>query len=453
MALEWWQEVRRTLKLALPMILGFIGSMALLLIDGIMLGQLGVEPLAAYTLGSQIVSIFLVWGYGISAAQHILGAAAFARGKAEETGGVLQAGFFVLGVYSVFWGLSFQLFWPLWEQFFIRGFRQDAALVALGQGYMIFATWAILPMLWFANAKAFLEAQERPWIPLLVFIPGLPLNVLLNWLLIYGHWGFPELGVSGAGLATLLAKVVMLAALLTFVARAPRILRPRRVLLQLAGWARIRRFGGIGFATGTQSLLEHFMFVVMTLFMGQFGAAALAAHNITFRLGSFAFMIPLGVSFAVSIRVSQAYSRGDYAAIRRITSTAMQFTAILMLAAGGILVLLREPLAWMFYGERTEETIASVALAKNFILIMGAYLTFDGIQFVANGGLRGLSDVKVPTLLTLFCYWVVAVPTAWGLAFFTPLQGNGLWMGLLVGLMLSTLVLTTRLKRRLLKLA
>ena len=446
MLARWWQDFLQTLRLALPMILGFIGSMALLFVDGVMLGRLGVEPLAAYTLGGQIVSIFLVWGFGLSAGQHILGAAAFARGDPEETADVLQSGFVVLGAFGLAWGLAVHAFWPAWESLFIGPLHQDPALVDQARGYMITTTWAILPTLLYANTKAFLECQNRPWTPLLVYVPGMALNIFLNWVLIFGNLGAPAMGVTGAGLATLLAKVAMLLGLLAFAAYGKGILRPPRLLLRRPHRAGVRQFAGIGVITGFQSLLEHLMFVVMALFMGQFGAAALAAHNIAFRVGSFAFMIPLGISFAVSIRVAQAKARGDYRLVERIIKSGMAFTGVFMFLAAVAFVVARDPIAWVFYDERNAETIASVDLAKGFLLIMAIFQVFDGVQFVINGGLRGLKDVKLPTLLTLVNYWAIAVPVAYGLAFFTPLAGDGLWWGLLVGLALNAILLSWRLR-------
>lgn len=442
--MSFLQDIKATLSLAWPMIIGFLAAMGLLLTDGLMIGRLGVDPLAGYTFGSMVVSVFMVAGYGLCAAQHVRGADAYARRDAQAAADTLRAGILVCSVYGAVCGLLF-----LWAGTLLHWFGQEPQVVDLAVGYTIWVGWAIIPNLVFQNFKNACEAQEHPWVPLFFYLPGLTLNVLLNWVFIYGNWGMPALGVTGAGMATFISKLVMLGSLVFYIQRRQLLLLPEDAWTTLrTSMARVKSFLNIGVPTGLQTLFEHLMFVVVAIWMGWLGANELAAHQIAFRLGSFSFMIPLGLAFALSIRVSSAVSRGDVAGARQSSYNCLKFIALLMLGTGLLLIVLRSPLSWSFFGEPDPRTTAVVTLAMQYLLIVAAMQLFDGVQFVANGALRGLSDVRIPTLLTIGCYWLVAMPIGYLLAFHAGLRGSGLWLGLMLGLFCSFVLLVLRLRRR-----
>ncbi|MCD8481753.1 MAG: polysaccharide biosynthesis C-terminal domain-containing protein [Verrucomicrobia bacterium] len=291
--MTFWQDIRATLSLAWPMIIGFMAAMGLLLTDGLMIGRLGVDPLAAYTFGSMVVSVFMVAGYGLCAAQHVRGADAYARRDAEAAAGTLRAGILICSAYGAVCGLLF-----LSSGTLLNWFGQEPLVVELAVGYTIWVGWAIIPNLVFQNFKNACEAQEHPWVPLFFYLPGLLLNVLLNWLLIYGNWGFPQLGVTGAGIATFLSKVVMLFSLVCYIKHRNLLLLPVDAWTTLrTSMARVKAFLNIGIPTGLQTLFEHLMFVVVAIWMGWLGANELAAHQIAFSFGQLLVYDSFGFSF------------------------------------------------------------------------------------------------------------------------------------------------------------
>lgn len=444
MVLEYLKEVRATVALAIPMFLGFVGAMLIFLIDGLMLGRVGVDALAAYTFAAQVVSVLMVWGFGICAAQHVLSAAAFQQADWEESDHLLQGGCLITGAFGVVCGLLLQF-----GNGIMHWFGQEPQVVALSIDYAIFVGWSILPTMLHQNFKNYAEAQNHPWVMLLLFIPGLLANVFFNWLLIFGNWGFPEMGVGGAGLATLLSRVVMLVIVVVYYLRSKTLMKGKDYLR--FSWQKIqapmKRFLAIGVPSGFQSLMEHMMFVVVSIWMGWFGADALAAHSIEFRVGSFAFMVPLGISFAISMRISKANSAGDCQAVQRIGFSALLFTAFIMAVIGATFFTLRHQIGWWFFDEVDERTSRVVALSAQFIAVMACFQIFDALQFAANGALRGLSDMKVPIALMLICYWVVSMPLAYFLAFHTDIGSIGLLYGIFIGFALCSALLITRFVR------
>lgn len=439
---HYLREIKATLALALPMCLGFVGTMLLFFIDGVMIGRLGVAPLAGYTYGSQIVSILLVGGFGLCAAQHILGAAAFQRRDGAACSAILLAGVLVSLAYALACALFFQLCPGV-----LQLFGQQPEVVAEATGYTRWIAWSMVPTLLYQCLKNFAESQGRSWVPLTIFGPALPLNALLNWLLIHGHGGLPAMGTAGAGLATLLTRSLMLCVLSVRILYFGGFLRGPWRWPGSVPMSGIRHYLRIGLPTGMQALQEHLMFVVVTIWMGWFGAAALAAHQIALRMGSFAFMPALALGFAVSIRISQAAAAGDRAAVRRIGGSALLFSALLMLGACLFFILTRHQLGWLFFATVDADTRAVVELAASLILIMAYFQFFDALQFIANGALRGLADVRAPTIISLVLFWGLAMPLAYGLAFHTDWGPRGLWLGLFAGLFLNAIVLTTRFLR------
>lgn len=439
------KEIQKTLGLALPMILGFIGAMLMFLIDGLMLGHLGVDPLAAYTFGSQIVSIFMVWGFGVCTAQHILGASAFQQKDWNTCGAILKVGILTSVCFSIPCALILQYSKP-----WITLMGQEPQVVSLSHSYITYTGWSILPTLLYQNFKNFSETQEHPWVTLFYYIPGLIANVFLNWIFIYGNWGAPAMDVTGAGLATLLARIFMLVLFGIYVLRNPNLqLGSSFWKLHIAPPLKtIKHYLSIGIPMGIQTLMEHAMFVIITIFMGWFGAEALSAFNISLRIGSFAFMIPLGLSFAISVRISKAHSDNNHEAVRRISYSALGFIIFLMLCTGTFIVTTRHSIGWSFFDEVNPRTTEAVILAAEFLLITAFYQTFDGIQFTVNGALRGLSDVVWPTAIQLIIYWTIAIPASYMLAFHTSLGSTGLIYGFLIGFSLCSIILIQRLIRR-----
>jgi MATE family multidrug resistance protein len=310
------------------------------------------------------------------------------------------------------------------------------------RGYLIFLGLSMIPALAMTAGKAYSEALSRPWLPLFVVLADVLLNVLLNWLFIFGPGGWPALGLTGAGLATFLARVAGWGALAWLLRYLPAYAEYR---VGRVSWAVLREhfpaLWRLGLPSGLQVLGEVTAFAVASLAMGWIGVTALAAHQIAITCAATTFMVPLGVSIALTVRVGQVRGAGDFHRLRRICLGGILLAVIAMSGGAVIFLLLGQELAGLFVADGEV-----IRLAAKLLLVAGIFQLFDGIQVVAVGGLRGLGDVRVPMFLTYGFYWVVALPLAGVLAFWAGLGAVGVWIGLAAGLALAAAVLGARLR-------
>lgn len=428
-------ELISTLRLAVPIITGLLGQMALQLIDTAMIGWVGVVPLAAASFAGGVVSVVLVIGFGLAVAVHVLVASAWGGGDQEEAYSFMWHGLVIALVYSIVVGMALT--------------AAEGGLYLLGQpeevvdgciGYYRWLVWSVLPALLFHNVKSFAESRQRPWLPMVPFLVGFVLNIFLNWVLIFGNLGSPAYGVAGAGAATFISRLVMFGLMMMLVWRSAPVRLRRLVRVVEFEAARFRRLLGLGIPSAIQILFEVGMFTIATLMMGWIGARTLAAHQIALNIASFAFMVPLGLSFAVSIRVGEARGRGAYGRVRVIAWSTVGFSALFMAAYAALVIAARDILPPLFVDDPETRRITAWLL-----LAAGLFAVFDGIQITAMGALRGLYDVRVPTALVFLCYWVISLPVAAWCAFRLGFDGFGIWLGMVVGLMCAAALLGLRL--------
>jgi MATE family multidrug resistance protein len=440
-ALSIWRETGKTLVLAVPMMAGQVGQMLMGLVDSIMVGHLGVTPLAASAFANGLLSVPLLFGIGLTGAVSVLSAQAHGAGRPRDAAEVLRHGLIV----ALLGGLAMAGLTELWV--FLGGLNrvgQPPEVVAGARSFFLIMNASVVSVLFWQVLKQFCEALSRPWMPLVITVGAVALNVRLNWVLIYGRFGVPALGLFGAGLGTFIARAAMVVGLAVFVLRVTslRAALPR-------GWAewiaplsfeRFRALLALGFPVALQLVLEVGAFGVATLMMGWLGERALAAHQIAINCAATTFMFPLGLGMAVSIRIGQAVgAKADRRVVRTIGFGGVGLAALMMgFSALGFLVWRRE-LATLFVADA-----AVVALTAQLLIVAGIFQIADGVQIVSMGALRGLADVKTPTLISLFCYWLVALPTCY-VAGFTLRHGpQGVWAGLAVGLGCAAVFLTMR---------
>jgi MATE family multidrug resistance protein len=438
---SWWQCFKPTLALAVPMIIGQLGQMLMPLIDAAMVGRLGVTPLAAVAFGNLVVWIPMIAGFGICVAVQVLVASAHAADDREETGEVFRHGLGLAVAYGFICSLFLQCALP-WLDLIPR---VEPEVIAASKPFIAWVGWSIMPVLCFTVVKNYCEARNRPWLPLAVLCGSVLVNVLLNWILIYGHWGAPALGVAGAGVATFLARIAAFLVLWAIVQRSPELRAqwPRGLLARLDG-DRLRRMLAIGGPSAGQILFEVGVFNAVTLMAGMLGKIVLDAHQIALNIAAVAFMVPLGLSQATGIRVSQAVGLRQLAEARRIGWESLGCsTAFMALYAVGIL-LTRHALPQLFLRADAPGAADVVALSAWLLLWAAAFAVFDGAQIVSLGILRGLRDVRVPTAISFAGYWLVAGPLAWYFGLEKGWGGPGLWTGVTIGVMVVALLLVAR---------
>lgn len=435
-----WKEMASSFRLAFPMILGLASSMIFYIMDAMMVGRLGVVPLAATAFGGNLFALPLVAGYGLNSAMHVLVAKSYGAARHRESTHILENGMALTLAYSAVVAVLFTIGIDG-----VHWFGATPEVAELSKGYVIALAWSMLPTLAYHAMRAYCEAQNRPWLAFRILLTGLLFNLFLNWLLIYGNWGMPRLGVTGAGLATLLARLWMLLDLQWSVVNS-RFFAIDYSFWRFGAvrWTGLRNYVGIGFPSMLQTAAESGTFAFATVMVGWLGAISLAAHNIAIKCAGLAFMVPLGMSFSTGIRVAQALGKNDLPAARRMGLAGFLFALLFMSTTAAVFALFRNDLPALFLNSDDPDFPAVSALAAQLLIIAALFQLFDGLQVIGVSALRGFSDVKLPTILLLLSYWGVSLPVGWWLAFPCQMAAPGVWYGLLVSLLLAAAILVIR---------
>jgi MATE family multidrug resistance protein len=394
-----------------------------------------VVPLAAagFVNGVQIAP--LVCCFGLLIGVSIQAAKARGAKNLPEAAEVLRHGFLVALSAGVLLGIIATVVMP-----FLDSMGQPHDVIVEGRKYWLIMSWSMLPMLLFQALRSYSEALEGPVAPMVIMFGAVALNAGLNWLLIYGNWGCPQLGLTGAAWSTLIARVAMLVVLAIHVERDSRFAGA----LPSRWWGgfemeRVMRLLRIGLPVAMQLLFEVGAFAGMTVMVGILGKIPLAAHQVAITCNAVAFMAPLGLSMAVAIRVSAAIGAGERRRVRAIGFSALGATSAFMIFVGLVYVFVGKDIVRIFIRDE-----AVLALAAKLLLVAAVFQFTDGLQVVVSGALRGMSDVKVPTVLTFIAYWIIAVPLSFYFCFNLKWGAIGVWTGLAIGLSLAGSVLTWR---------
>lgn len=439
-------EIRATLALAAPLILTNLGQIAIMTTDVVMIGTLGPHALAASALGSALV--FILWMFGVGVVTAVAPMVAQARGRGRRVAADLrrtvQQGLWAATLVAIPCIALLMLAGPG-----LRWMGQDPALVTATESYLAPLMWSILPSLWFMVFRTFLAALERIRPAVIVTFAAIAFNALGNWVLIHGKLGFPALGLFGAGLASTLASVFMAVALglvfgldrgLARFGAFSRLWRP--------DWQRLRELLLIGVPIGAMLTLECALFSGATLVIGLIGPDAVAAHQIALQCASVSFMVPLGIGQAATVRVALAAGRGDAAGVARAGWTALALGCGFMAAMAVMFFALAGPLIGLFLDRAAPEAATTVSLAVGFLFFAAVFQLADGAQVIAAGALRGLKDTRMPMLIAAAGYWGVGFPLGLILAFCFGWAGNGVWIGLVTGLVVVAVLLILRFAER-----
>lgn len=425
----------KTFTLAYPVMLSQLGQVMVGVADNIMVGRLGAVPLAAASLANSIFFVVLMFGIGISMAVTPMVAAADGEGKTGKIGRLLNHGFVINTVSSFLLFLFILAVSPV-----LKLINQPQEVVVLAIPYLLIITFSLLPFMFFQTYKQFIEGLSQTKQAMFITVIFNLLNIGLNWLLIYGNWGFPELGLNGAGWATLISRVFMAWALYIYVTKSNRYknyirgLRLKQIRLTI-----IKKMLGIGIPTGLQFIFEVGAFSTAAIMMGWIGVNALAAHQIAINLASISYMMASGLSAAAMVRVGNQLGKRDISKLREVGFSIFGMVTVFMSVFAILFLLLKNYMPLLYIDDPQV-----IKMAASLLIIAGIFQISDGLQVVALGALRGLSDVRIPTLVTLLAYWVVGLPLGYFLAFKLHWNELGIWIGLLIGLTLTAIMLLYR---------
>lgn len=437
---SWASEFRATFALAWPLVIAQLAQNALHTTDVILLGWLGSTYLAAGTLATTFLMPFLVFGVGIIGAVAPLVAQARGSRDIKAVRRIVRQGCWAsIALAAVLVPVVLQIK-PIYS-----ALGQDAAATELANQFIQIAAWSLFPAFGIISFRSLLSAFDATRAILVITMVGVLVNALTAYVLIFGHFGFPRLELRGAAIATTLTNVVMFIAFAIYVVRHARLKR-FHVLVRFwqPDWPRFREIFRIGTPIGLTVLAEVGMFTAAALLMGRLGTDEVAAHAIALQCASIAFMVPLGLGIAATVRVGMAYGRGDAEGISKAGWTSFVMgTAFMTLSCISFLAF-GPQIVTVFLDPHIAANANSLALAGTFLVVAGIFQLVDGAQVVAAHSLRGLSDTKVPMLLAILGYWLVGLPIAYLLGFVFEMRGVGIWIGLAAGLAFVAAVLVTR---------
>lgn len=430
-------EVRRTFSLALPLILAQLAQMSMSFVDTLMVGRLGNAALAGIALGSSIFFLLLLVCSGTMFAVGPTVSQAFGAGDLRTAGRAAQQSLFLALLLTLLAAVLFLQAGPL-----LRLLGQQPETAALATGYLQAIAWGFLPALMTAGLRGLLEGVSRPRPVMFITLAGVGLNVGANYTLMFGHFGFPALGLVGTGWASAFTYWVTFLALVLYVHRSlPQFGVFRRVRLQPGTlWTLFR----VGWPIGLTLGFEAGLFSATAVLMGVLGTVPLAAHQIAIQSASFTFMVPLGLASATAVRVGQAAGRRDPAAVRRAGWAGITMSAGVMLLSALVFWLLPERVISLYLDTNDPANAAVIHSAAQFLAFAAAFQVFDGLQVSAAGALRGLKDTRAPMLISLLSYWGVGLSSGTFFAFGLGMGGRGLWLGLVLGLVAAAVLLVGR---------
>jgi multidrug resistance protein, MATE family len=436
------EELRGSVRLALPVVATAIGGLLMGTVDTIMLGHLSAQALAAGAIAHIVSITLLMFGGGVLAGLDPLVSQAFGAGDREAVAGHLRRGLALAVALAVPVSLLMLDLAPL-----LRLLGEPPGVVGDATRYARLLALGNLPFLLLLVLRQGLQAMSVVRPALLAIAAGNLVNGLANYALIFGHWGSPALGAPGSACATAAARWAMFLILLV-AARRPLAERvgPLRGWRELAAAASPRGQAAmlrIGLPIGLHQALELSLLVAMALLMGRFGTEAIAGHQIAMHLCSLSFMVPLGISGAAMTRVGNAIGRGDMAGARRTAVVCLGLGAAAMAVFAAIFLVAPRQLAALF---STDEAV--VAAAARLLPIAAVFQVFDGIQVVATGILRGAADTALPAAAALAGYLLIGLPVGSALAFSAGLGPSGLWWGLTLGIGIVAPVLAGRIALR-----
>lgn len=435
---SFFQHASALMRLALPLIASQVAQFAIGLTDAIMLGWYSLEAFAAQVLGGSFFFIFLLFGSGFAFALSPVVATAAAQDDQIQIRRSTRMSFWLVAMFAVL-ALPFLLF----SEPILLLAGQEPQLAADADSYLKIMGISILPALFVMVTRSYLSSLEQAAIILYVTLGSVALNAGINYLLIFGSFGFPELGLRGAAIASLGVNTFTFVFLAIYaVWKNPehelfmRFWRP--------DWEALREIFSLGWPIGITVLAEVGLFTASSIMVGWVGVVELGAHGIALQIASLTFMFHLGLSQAVTVRAGGNVGRSDWAAVRQVAKVALSISIGFSLFAISMFLLFPEALLKIFVSP-SEPNLDELLRHGVILLYLAAIFQLaDGIQVIGTSLLRGLKDTRIPMVFATISYWGIGMTTAYTLGFIFDLGAAGVWWGLVTGLSASAVLMLTR---------
>ncbi|SFW30961.1 MATE family efflux transporter [Cellulophaga fucicola] len=441
---QYTKEFKYNLKLAFPVILGLLGHTFVGFADNIMVGQLGTAELAAVSLGNSFVFIAMSFGIGFSTAITPLVAEADGAGNVKDAKSALKHGLILCAVLGLFLFGLIILGKPL-----MYLMKQPPEVVELAIPYLDLVAFSLVPLVVFQAFKQFSDGLSQTKYPMYVTLVGNAINILLNYLLIFGTFGFPKLGIIGAAIGTLVSRVAMVFLIWVMLKKTKKFhdyvtgFNFRKIESSV-----MQKIMKIGFPSALQMFFEVAIFTAAIWISGVLGKNSQAANQIALNLSSMTFMVGMGLGVAAMIRVGNQKGLGNYKDLRRMAQSIFFLTFLLEVVFAALFLIFRNWLPTVYLDVNDTANIVDntevILIAAQLLLVAAFFQISDGLQVVVLGALRGLQDVTIPTAITFVAYWLIGFPICFYLGLYTPLKSTGIWIGLLAGLTASAILLFIR---------
>jgi MATE family multidrug resistance protein len=441
---QYTKEFSYNLRLAYPVILGMVGHTLIGIVDNIMVGKLGSTELAAVSLGNSMIFIALSLGIGFSTALTPIVAEADAEKDQNKIRSTFHHGLFLCTI------LGFMLFGllvlarPLMELL-----HQPADVIALAKPYLVWVAFSLVPLIMYQGYKQFADGLSMTKYSMYAIIMANIIHIGINYMLIYGVWIFPKMGIIGAALGTVISRILMVIFMHLILSRHEQLKTYfKGFSFEEIKKETIRKIINLGLPSAMQMLFEVVLFTASIWLCGNIGKTSQAANQIALSLASMTFMVAMGLSVVSMIRVSNQKGLMDYKKLVVVARSIFLLSIILEVVFAAIFIAFHNVLPYIFLNmentlQLTDNTEV-IEIASKLLLIAAVFQISDGIQVVVLGALRGLQDVKVPMYITFTAYWIIGFPISYYLGEYTSWKAEGVWIGLLAGLTAAAIFLYIR---------
>lgn len=432
---SYLKNYKATVLLAYPVVLSQLGHILVGVADTAMVGQIGIVEQAAVALSNGLYTIVLVFGLGVSYGITPLVAAADSSKNISENVALFKHGIIINTLLGIFLFLLLLLFSPV-----LNFFNQKKEVVELAIPFLNVMMLGMIPLCIFSGFKQFLEGLSYTRMAMFITIGANALNILLNYLMIFGHWGFPEMGLMGSCWASFISRVAMATVMFLYV-YCNKHFKVYWQDFNLKNMSKelTKKILALGVPSGLQWVFEVGAFAFAVVMIGWINPESQAAHQIALSIAAVTYMMASGLSAAASVRVGNQAGLKNREGVRTAGFSAFIIVMLFMGLMALSFILLQNQLPALF----SKETIV-IQIASGLLVIAAFFQLSDGIQVVGLGALRGVKDVKIPTLITLIAYWLIALPLSYLFAFKLHLGVKGIWYGLLLGLTTAAILLFLR---------
>lgn len=441
---NYTKEFKYNWKLAAPVMLGMLGHTFVSFIDNIMVGQLGTAELAAVSLGNSFLFIAMSLGIGFSTAITPLVAEADAENNFLRAKSTFKHGLFLCISLGILMFLAVYFSKPL-----LSLMKQPEEVVQLAIPYLDLVAFSLIPLIVFQAFKQFSDGMSMTRYPMYATIIANVVNVLLNYILIFGKFGFPKLGIIGAAYGTLASRIIMVVYLWWLLAKKEKTKQlVTNIKLFVLDTLMLRKIISLGFPSAMQMFFEVVIFTAAIWLSGMLGKNPQAANQIALNLASMTFMVAMGLSVAAMIRVGNQKGLKKYGELRRIAFSIFLLGTILAVIFAIVFFVFHKQLPNLYVdlddATNYKDNLEVVGIAAKLLIAAAFFQLSDSIQVMVLGALRGLQDVKIPTLITFVAYWIIGFPISYFLGKEDAYGSFGIWLGLLAGLTSASVLLFIR---------